>query len=270
MPFTNSTRGLFGAQSFAGRTAPATIILGTSVSPQIYWNNDTLAGSDGATVTSWANAGTFGSSYNGSGSGSPQIQTISGKKSVRLSNGNFLSHTGRVIMPTNSFGNGFTLAVVYKTDSATQKFTLLGTNGTVPGASNAYALIGNRGGTATQGQYLVWDNDGYPHANTSTGFSYSPDVTNVHQAIWRHNTSGNLQVWAPSKSSGSIYSSTIGIYASTLSQQTIGYSRLNSPVEEPWNLFEYIYWDSALSDSDINIVKNYFGAKFAGVGVVNS
>jgi hypothetical protein len=270
MPFTNSTRGLFGAQSAIRTSAATSTILTTSVSPQIYWKNEDITGSDGSVTSTWINSGTFGSGYNGNINGSPTVRTWSGKKSVRLSNGNYLSHAARMIMNTSSFGNGFTLAVVYKTDSATQKFSLMGTNGIAPGSSNQYGIIGNRGGTGTQGQYMAWDNDGFPHATTSTGFSYSPDVTNIHQAVWRHTTGGTLQVWAPSKTSGNIYSSSIAPYTSQFSQHTVGWSRLNSPAEEPWDLLEYIFWDSALSDADVTVVRNYFGTKFAGLGVVNN
>lgn len=269
MPFTNSTRGLFGAQSAIRTSAAINAILTTSASPQIYWKNEDIAGSDGATTSTWINSGTFGSGYNGSVNGSPSVQTLSGKKSVRISSSNYLSHTARVVF-NNSFENGFTLAVVYRVDSSTQKVTLIGTNGIAPGSNNQYGIIGNRGGTGISNQYMVWDNDGYPHANGSTGVTYPSDITNVHQAVWRHTSGGNLQVWAPNKSSSNIYSSSISPYAGYFSQHTVGWSRNNSPVEDPWNLLEYIFWNSSLSDADVTVVRNYFGTKFAGIGVVNN
>jgi len=270
MPFTNSTRGLFGVQSGVRTSASVSTILTTSSSPQIYWKNEDIVGSDGASTSTWINSGTFGSGYNGSVNGSPTVQSFSGKKSVRISNGSYLSHTARMIMNTSSFGNGFTLAVVYKVDSSAQKVSLMGTNGIAPGSSNQYGIIGNRGGTGTSNQYMAWDNDGFPHATTSTGFTYPSDITNVHQAVWRHTSGGNLQVWAPSKNSGVIFNSSIAPYTSQFSQHTVGFSRLNSPVEDPWNLLEYIFWDSALSDADIAVLRNYLGTKFAGIGVVNN
>jgi hypothetical protein len=88
---------------------------------------------------------------------------------------------------------------------------------------------------------------------------------NAYPAVTRVNSNDLQHWWGQSATSGqSYYGNGGGGYTSSLLFQYVGWAR-GSANDQAWDLFEYMWWESALSDTEVNNVRNYFKQKFTNI-----
>lgn len=244
--------------------APATQI----PDPALWYKNTGLNGvSNGSNSYSWTNEGTYGSGYsltsggNGSrptkytntqGGASYNYVDFSGNRTLRFSNGTNLR------MWQSSQSASHTIFIVYYDAYGSDTF---GWMGNVTG-SNA-GSIGEWSGD--DNFWMIFNNDGRPYnfglRSNSDVFNQqgvrfsSPGSTNGYVYRWSGNSSGIQQV-----------TSNWGTYGSDLDVYGIGYTRYSY---NRGYMYEFLYYDRALSDSEVNEVRQYLADTFPNTNVAS-
>lgn len=220
--------------------------------PYMWYNNDDIASlGNGSSITNWVNQGSAGSTFNlnSNGQGSyPTKTTDSGFAAAQFNGSQFLGwgNYGNWPYLTSSSYSNKTLFIVYRE-----------TNG------GYFGFLGRYGWDGTNGSIGMWPQSGsnrFVHCHQNDGFPTSfdmPDDSNILQRGTRINTSGTLSYW--DGNTGTYNTTSYGGYGSDLYVGGIGSTRTNYNYGY---LYEFILYDSALSDSDLNTVRAYLQAKF--------
>jgi hypothetical protein len=228
--------------------------------PQIWYKNSRVGQSP---IT---NDGTFGSSYNSPAN--PSTTTDSGR-SVWNMGSSYFEFPYFNITP---YGNGYaawTFAVVMRTNTNTQKWSLLGS----PTGSSQIVGAANRAANQFE---ISYNNDGYPFPGATNNGNIDT-TSNMCQVVIRYdgityNGSGRLQVWGPSRTSGAIYDNYLSNnggfnYGSQIDHNRVGWSR--GTQDSTWYLAEYLFYQGVVTDAEITQIRTYLGSTHP-VGVVNN
>lgn len=234
-------------------------ILWTGTAPQLHYRNNTIV--SGGT---WVNSGTYGGTYN---LGNNNVSTGSnGGYTYYNMGGNSRYFSSNVFYTVPYASNvGRTWAFVFKTrgNSNSVRWTVIGSNANPNGYGTSGAL-GNPNANGYNGQF-VYDNDGYPWTGGSTPMSTDTWSANAYPAVTRLNGNELIHWWGSSATSGySYYGNGGGGYSSSQLFQYVGWAR-GSVNDQDWDLYEYMWWETALSDTEVNNVRAYFRNKFPNV-----
>lgn len=251
---------LWTPNSQAGSTSTA--LSGNAVknlpTPDLWYRNSDLNSySNGNTITTWANSGSLGSSYN-LVSGSQSLPTRNDQEGYPAAyfTGNrafsFSTTTPLLVVPTSSYKQ-WTVIAVCKTYSNHYFGFLSG----YPRNSSNRSSLGYYGNTT---HYYVNYGDGA--INTYT----VPSASSAIQVGMRYGTSSsnnNTFTFWNGKSS-SFNGSTYATSTSEVSFTGIGY--IKSSYNYGW-LYELQVYMSALTDDDINAIRADIGSRFTGTNI---
>lgn len=220
--------------------------------PQIWYKNSRVGQNP---VT---NDGTWGASYNASWTGS--TTTDSGRNVWNMGSG-YLQHPFFNIFPLSSWGNGMTLAAVFRVAGGAIKYSLAGS------PTGSSQVIGSRQAVANY-QALIWNNDGWPTGLVDP-LTQSYNITNnMVQTVYNVTSGGRVRLFTPNRTNGAVYDVTVAPYTSVaLDTERIGWSR--GTQDSTWYLVEYMFYNYALNDTEIQQVRNYLGSTHP-IGVVNN
>ena len=227
-----------------------TVIVQASIpTPQIWYKNSRVG------QNPVINDGTWGSSYNASFTGS--TTTDSGRNVWHLGTG-YLEHPFFNVLPSTSWGNGFTLTAVFRVAGGAIKYSLMGS------PTGSSQVVGTRS-AASNYQMIIWNNDGYP--GSDPWHQGTDIINNMVQTTYRVQSNGRCQIFTPNRTNGAVYDVTHPAYSSQLDTQRIGWSRGSQ--DSTWYLVEWMFWNYPLSDSEVQQVRNYIGTTHP-IGVVNN
>ena len=217
--------------------------------PQIWYKNSRVGQNP---VT---NDGTWGSSYNATFTGS--TTTDSGRNVWNLGSG-YLEHPFFNVIPLSSWGTGFTCSAVFRVAGGAIKYSLMGS------PTGSSQVLGSRQAISNY-QTIIWNNDGYPTVDPM--YSGTDITSQMVQSTWNVNSSGRVRLFTPNRTSSAPFDITYAAYASQFDTQRIGWSR--AAQDSTWYLVEWLFWNYALNDTEIQQVRNYLGTTHP-IGVVNN
>ena len=236
---------------------PAGIEPGTIPDPQLWYKNSSISSlSNGASISSWANSGTFGTGYNltsGSALGAavPTKQVDSGNAAAFFDGNKFLrfsNQTNITFFPTSQFKQ-WTIFVVYRDSDGTGNFGFLGRYG-ADGTNGSIGMWPNGQGNFNQ----VHTNDGFP-----VNFAMAADETKIQRGLrWGTPTAndGTITYWDGIASTSS---TSWSAYGSDLQVGGIGTARTSY---NKGYLYELILYERALTDTEIAQVRSYLNTTF--------
>lgn len=216
--------------------------------PQIWYKNSRVGQNP---VT---NDGTWGSAYNASFTGS--TATDSGRNVWNLGSG-YLQHPFFNVLPLSSWGNGFTCSAVFRVAGGAIKYSLMGS------PTGSSQVLGSRSAISNY-QTIIWNNDGYPAIDPM--WSGTDIVNQMVQTTYNVTSGGRVRIFTPNRTSGAVFDTTYAAYGSQLDTERIGWSRATQ--DSTWYLVEWMYWNYALNDTEIQQVRNYLGSTHP-IGAVN-
>ena len=238
-------------------------------SPYLHYKNEYLSDnySNGNSISTWANEGSAGTGFNltSGGNGSRPNKYTNNQGGVAYAYADFSgSHTLRFSNGTNlqlfgsSQNNNFTIFIVYYDAYNNNTF---GWMGNVAG-QNA-SSIGEWSGDDTF--YMIFSNDGRPY---NFGLSANSDAFNQQGVRFSSpgSTNGYVYRWAGNSSSIDTVTSGWGPYGSEMNVTGIGYTRYSYNYGY---LYEFIYYDEALSNDDVAAVRQYLANKFPNTNVAS-
>lgn len=237
--------------------------------PYLHYKNEYLSDnfSNGASINTWANEGSAGTGYNLTSGGNGSRPTkytnnqggvaypyadFSGSQTLRFSNSSNLQ------LFASSQNNNFTIFIVYYDAYNNNTF---GWMGNVAG-SNA-SSIGEWSGDDTF--YMIFSNDGRPY---NFGLQANSDAFNQQGVRFSSagSTNGYIYRWAGNSSSIDTVTSNWGPYGSEMNVTGIGYTRYSYNYGY---LYEFIYYDEALSNDDVTTIRQYLANKFPNTNVAS-
>ena len=220
--------------------------------PYMWYKNDDIASlGNGSSITNWVNRGSSGSTFNLNSQGQasyPSKTTDSGFAAARFNGSQFLGWGSYGNWPWLTSGNtaNRTLFIVYRETSG-----------------GYFGFLGRYGWDGTNGSVGMWPQSGtnrYTHIHNNDGFPVSfdmPDDSNLLQRGVRINTSGTLSYW--DGNTGSYNNNSYSGYGADLYVGGIGSTRTNY---NQGYLYEFLLYDSALNDTQVNTVRQYLNSKF--------
>ena len=245
-----------------GRTTTSSTLTITVQDPlpqPFIWYKNTSVGSSPI-----VNYGTGGTGYNSPAY--PSTTSDSGRNVWNMGS-SYLEFPNVALVP---YANGYaswTIAAVLR-NSTNAKYSLLGS------PTGSSQIVGS---TAAANNHLVaYNNDGYPFPGSTV--MGSADITsNMSQIVFNYdginyNGSGRLRIWAPNRTSGAIYDNYLSNsggfnYASQIDITRVGWSRGGQ--DSTWYLAEYLLYNTVLTDTQLQQIRNYLGTTHP-VGVVNN
>jgi hypothetical protein len=234
-------------------------ILWTGTAPQLHYRNTTIVSG-----SAWVNSGSYGSTYNLSNN-SVSTGTNTGYTYYNMGgNGRYFNTNVFYMVPYGS-SVGRTWAFVFKTrgNSNSVRWSVVGSNANPNGYGTSGGL-GNPNANGYNGQF-IYDNDGYPWTGGSTPMNTDTWSAAGYPAVTRLNGNELIHWWGASATSGASYGgSGGGSYASSQLFQYVGWAR-GLVNDQDWDLYEYMWWDTALSDTEVNNVRSYFKQKFTNI-----
>ena len=251
---TNNDNGYISITLFsaAGGTAPAI------PEPQLWYKNSSISIlSNGASISTWANSGTYGAGYNltsGSGLGAavPTKQVDSGNAAAFFDGNKFLrfsNQTNITFFPTNQFKQ-WTIFVVYRDSSGAGNFGFLGRYG----ADGTNGSIGMWPSGTANNFNQIHTNDGFP-----VNFAMPDDGAKLQRGLrWGTSASndGTITYWDGTVGTSS---TTWSVYSSDLLVGGIGTARTTY---NTGYLYELILYERALTDTEIAVVRSYLNTTF--------
>jgi hypothetical protein len=223
--------------------------------PALWYKNSSIASlSNGASISTWANSGTYGAPYNltsGSGLGAavPTKQIDSGTAAAYFDGSKFLRFSNQsniTFFPTSQFKQ-WTIFVVYRDGNGAGNFGFLGRYG-ADGVNGSVGMWPNGQGNFNQ----VHTNDGFP-----VNFAMPPDETKLQRGLrWGTPTSndGTITYWDGTSGTSS---TSWSVYGSDLQVGGIGTARTTY---NNGYLYELILYERALSDTEITTVRTYLNS----------
>ena len=217
--------------------------------PQIWYKNSRVG------QNPVINDGTWGASYNASFTGS--TTTDSGRNVWNLGSG-YLEHPFFNVIPLSSWGTGFTCSAVFRVAGGAIKYSLMGS------PTGSSQVLGSRQAISNY-QTIVWNNDGYPTVDPM--YSGTDIINQMVQSTWNVQSGGRVRLFTPNRTSGAAFDTTYAAYGSQFDTQRIGWSR--AAQDSTWYLVEWLFWNYALNDTEIQQVRNYLGTTHP-IGAVNN
>lgn len=230
----------------------------TIPTPSLWYRNSGLSSySNGSNITNWTNEGSLGSTYNlvtRSGYNPPTKQTQDGFNAahftshvLRFSNGSSIR-----MLPSNAY-NRFTVFMVFKKPSVDFGFF-----SGYPTNSSGLAWY-----SSASSFYHVFNGDGRP-------FSIStPTFTSISQFGVRTgtSTSNNSTYTYWNAATSGLSSTSYSTYSDNLDITGIGFARSSQYMNG--YLYELMMYQNALTDSEVNLVRQYLATTFSGTGVAS-
>ena len=236
--------------------------------PALWYKNSGLDGvSNGSNSYSWANEGTYGSGYNltSGGNGSRPTKYTQNHGG---SNYNYVDFTGN---RTLRFSNGTNMRLWGSNSSASHTWFIVYYDAY---NQNTFGWMGNvTGGNAgSVGEWsgddtfwLIFNNDGRPY-----NFSLRSNSDTFNQQGVRFSspgsTNGYVYRWSGLSNSIQQVTSNWGTYGADLDVYGIGYTRYSY---NQGYLYEFLYYDRSLTDSEVNDVRQYLADTFPNTNVAS-
>lgn len=236
--------------------------------PALWYKNSGLDGvSNGSNSYSWANEGTYGSGYNLTSGGNGSRPT---KYTQNHGGGtyNYVDFTGN---RTLRFSNGTNMRLWSSSSSASHTWFIVYYDAY---NNNTFGWMGNvTGGNAgsigewsgDDNFWLIFNNDGRPY---NFGLRSNSDTFNQQGVRFSSpgSTNGYVYRWSGLNSSIDQVTSNWGTYGSELDVYGIGYTRYSY---NQGYLYEFLYYDRSLTDSEVNDVRQYLADTFPNTNVAS-
>jgi hypothetical protein len=273
MPLLGTFAGASAKNFGFSKGVTRTLAEAVGITPNLHYQSSDLSGyTDGASITSWVNRGSYGTAYNLVPSGTI-TKTTSASYPAAVWNGSneglYFSGNQRFVLVPAGTSPTFTVLYVYTTSAtgAQSQPSFSGHVGPARTDNVEGGIYGLYGGT----NYYHWyDNDGgyqaggTPPVSVTTANQWTYRISSGTETAWYGRTQS--QYHGPQNYAGNGYGANIPItgLGSVRRADSAGFYATG-------NLFEAALWiGTALNDSQIANLRNYVGSVFQNLGAVNN